>query len=220
MNNSNFQSSRSSKFSLSSRRPRYHLLRSSSTSVIMRHIYAIDIPTINSSPLFISTMSPHHLFIDVHRSSFRPQGGGGGMSHWGLYIIRVNHFLKSTLNEDEATVPTALWTLHRACAAGYCSQISYPFRGSSADLSGGSVNLIPFFHIFLFSIPLTRYARYLPGGEIDTLFTCFYWRGWCTGPNETCAPPPPPGHSALSSPRSFSSHRGVFFPGGGGGVLA
>ena len=41
------------------------------------------------------------------------RGGGGGMSHWGLYIIRVNHFLKSTLNEDEATVPTALWTLHR-----------------------------------------------------------------------------------------------------------
>ena len=25
------------------------------------------------------------------------------MSHWGLYNIRVNHFLKSTLNEDEAT---------------------------------------------------------------------------------------------------------------------
>ena len=23
------------------------------------------------------------------------------MSHWGLYIILVNHFLKSTLNEDE-----------------------------------------------------------------------------------------------------------------------
>ena len=62
------------------------------------------------------------------------------MSHWGVYIIRVNHFLKSTLNEDEATVPTALWTLHRACAPGYRSQI-YPFRGSS----GGYVNLIPFF---------------------------------------------------------------------------
>ena len=68
----------------------------------------------------------------------------GGMSHWGLYIIRVNHFLKSTLNEDEATVPTALWTLHRACAPGYSSQISYPFRG----LSAGSVNLIPFFSDF------------------------------------------------------------------------
>ena len=47
----------------------------------------------------------------------------------GLYIIRVNNFLKSTLNEDEATVPTALWTLHRTCAPGYRSQISYPFRG-------------------------------------------------------------------------------------------
>ena len=56
-----------------------------------------------------------------------------------------------------------------------------------------SVNLIPFFHVFLFSIPLTRYARYAPGGEIDTLFTRLYWRGWCTGPDETCPPPPPPG---------------------------
>ena len=31
-------------------------------------------------------------------------------------------------------------------------------------------------------------------GEKDTLFTRFYWHGWCTGPNETCPlPPPPPG---------------------------
>ena len=43
----------------------------------------------------------------------------------------------------------------------------------------------PFFHIFLFSIPFTRYAGYVPGGEKDTLFTCFYLRGWCTGPKET-----------------------------------
>ena len=28
-------------------------------------------------------------------------------------------------------------------------------------------------HIFLFSIPVTRYARYEPGGEKDTLFTRF-----------------------------------------------
>ena len=68
----------------------------------------------------------------------------GGMSHWGLYIIRVNHFLKSTLNEDEATVPTALWTLHRARAPGYRSQICYPFRGLSVDLSAEYENLIPF----------------------------------------------------------------------------
>ena len=88
-------------------------------------------------------------------------------------------------------VPTALWTLHRACALEYRSQISYPFPGLSADLFAESVNLIPFFHIFLFSIPLTRYARYEPGGKKDTLFTRFYWRGWCTGPNETCPPPPP-----------------------------
>ena len=119
------------------------------------------------------------------------------MSHWGLYIIRVNHFLKSILptNEDGATVPTALWTLHKSTRVRTgVSPRTFPtsFRGSSAGLSEGSVNLIPFFHIFLFSIPLTRYARYAPGGEIDTLFTRFYWRGWCTGPNETCPPPPPP----------------------------
>ena len=70
--------------------------------------------------------------------------------------------------------------------------IAPKFHTLSADhprtyLSGGSVNLIPFFfHIFLFSIPLMRYARYAPGGEKDTLFTRFYWRRWCTGPNETC----------------------------------
>ena len=29
---------------------------------------------------------------------------GGGMFHWGLYIIRDNPFLKSSLNEDETTV--------------------------------------------------------------------------------------------------------------------
>ena len=45
------------------------------------------------------------------------------MSHWGLYIIRVNHSLKGTLNEDEPRVRTKL-------APGYSSQISYPFRGS------------------------------------------------------------------------------------------
>ena len=103
---------------------------------------------------------------------------GGGMSHWGLSIICVNHFLKSTLNEDEARVSTALWTLHHACAPKYRSQISYPFRGSSADLSGDLWIWYPFFllHIFPLSIPLTRYARYAPGG---VFLTSFYWRGWC-----------------------------------------
>ena len=48
---------------------------------------------------------------------------GGGMSHWGLYIICVNHSLKGTLNEDEPRV-------HTKPAPGYRSQISYPFRGS------------------------------------------------------------------------------------------
>ena len=142
-----------------------------------------------------------------------PGGGGGGrgMSHWGLYIIRVNHFLKSTLNEDEATVPTALWTLYTARAhRGIAPRFPiYPFRGSSA-VSGGFVNLIPFF-FFLFSIPLTWYARYEPGGKKDTIFTRFYRRGWCTGPNETCPPPPPrppPGEREGMKKNTVPSRRG------------
>ena len=114
------------------------------------------------------------------------------MSHWGLYIIRVNHFLKSTLNEDETMVPTALWTLHRACAPRRTGVLLLDFLPFPRIVRGPvRADLwiwYPFFHIFLFSIPVTRYARYAPGGEIDTLFTRFYWRGWCTGPNETCPP--------------------------------
>ena len=49
----------------------------------------------------------------------------------------------------------------------------------------------PIFEISPFSIPSMRYAHYAPGGEKDTLFTRFYLRGWCTGPNETYPPPPP-----------------------------
>ena len=97
-------------------------------------------------------------------------GGGHTLSHWGLYIIRVNYFLKSTLNEDEATVPTALWTLHRACAH---QGIAPRFPTLSADCPRDLWIWYPFFHISRFSI----YARYEPGGEKDTLFTCFYWRG-------------------------------------------
>ena len=119
--------------------------------------------------------------------------GGGGMSHWGLYIILVNHFVKSTLIEDE-TIPKALWTRHRACAPGYRSQMSYPFRGSSADLPGGSAKLTPFFplNIFQFSIPLTRYARYAPGGEMDTLFSfyAFSFTRMMYRPQWNIPPPP------------------------------
>ena len=127
-----------------------------------------------------------------------PGGGGGGMCHWGLYIMRVNHFLKSTLKRGWSDGTHSSLNTTPRVRTGVSLPDSYPFRG----LSAGSVNLIPFFHIFLFSIPLTRgtrYARYEPGGEKDTLFTRFYWRGWYTGPNETCPPPPPPRGSGASS---------------------
>ena len=76
---------------------------------------------------------------------------------WALYIIRVNHFLKSTLIEDEETVPTALWTLQPRVRTGLSLPNFLPFlRIVRGHCPGGSVNLIPFFHIFLFSIPLTR----------------------------------------------------------------
>ena len=70
-----------------------------------------------------------------------PNGGGGG-GH--VLLGPVHHPLKSTLNKDEATIPTALSTRHRACAPGYRSQISYPFHGSS---------LIPFCSYFPVLIP-------------------------------------------------------------------
>ena len=69
----------------------------------------------------------------------------GGMSHWGLHIIRLNHSLKGTLNEDEASCLNTTPRVRTRPAPEYRSQIPYPFCESSADLSGGSVNLIPFF---------------------------------------------------------------------------
>ena len=135
-----------------------------------------------------------------------PGGGGGGMSHWDLYIICINDSLKGTQNEDEVTYPQScsLWTRHRACAPGPHRGITPKFPTLSADRQQtcpGDLwiwyHFPPFFHIFLFSIPLTRYASYTPGGEKDTstLFTCFYLRRWCTGPNETFPPPPPRNNS-------------------------
>ena len=78
---------------------------------------------------------------------------------------------------------------HYTARAHQARGIAPRFPTLSADCPRDLWIGYPFFlHIFLFSIPLTRYARYQPGGEKDTLFTRFYWRGWCTGPNETCPP--------------------------------
>ena len=120
-------------------------------------------------------------------------GGGGGMSHWGLlqlYIIRVNHFLKSTLNEDEATVPTlSEQYVHSACAPGYRSQISHPFRGLSADLSGVRGNcestLFSNFPVFDTLLPLTRYTCVTSQVAKKIPFFHVFLRMWCTGHNET-----------------------------------
>ena len=84
----------------------------------------------------------------------------GGMSHWGLYIIRVNHSLKGTLNDDEATILTALWTRHRECAPGPHQGITPKFPTLSADrrrtCSGDLWIWYPFLHYFLFSIRALR----------------------------------------------------------------
>ena len=104
----------------------------------------------------ISSADREFLFYPI--GSFRLQwtrtselvdtGGGGGISHRGLYIIRVNHSLKGTLIEDEATILTALWTRHRERAPGSHQGITPKFP----TLSGGPVRGIcefdtPFFPI-------------------------------------------------------------------------
>ena len=79
-----------------------------------------------------------------------PRGGGGrGMYHWGLCIILVNHFLKSILNEDESD-DTHISSLNTTPCDGVRAHqgIAPKFPTLSADLSGGSVNLIPFFSYF------------------------------------------------------------------------
>ena len=58
-----------------------------------------------------------------------PRGGGGGMSNWGLYIIRVNHFLKSTLHHPGAYAsrpPTQEWK--GPGTRQHPSRVSYPLR--------------------------------------------------------------------------------------------
>ena len=42
----------------------------------------------------------HWLQVFFHFFACAP--GGGGMPHWGLYIILVNHFLKSTLKHKDS----------------------------------------------------------------------------------------------------------------------
>ena len=127
--------------------------------------------------------------------SFGGGGGGGGHVSLGPVIIRVNHFLKSTLNEDEATVPTALWTLHRTCAPGYRSQISYPFRGPVWEICEFDT-LFAHFPVF----DTLNAIRTLRAGwrKRYPFFTRFYWLRCCPGPNETCPSPPPPRMSLYS----------------------
>ena len=129
----------------------------------------------------------------VHPTSMYLDPGGGG--HVSLGPV---HHPRQSLSEKHPKrgwsdgTHSSLNTIHRGITG-----VSLPdFPTLSADrprtCPGDLWIWYNFFHIFLFSIPLTRYARYAAGGEIDTLFTRFYWRGWCTGPNETCLKSPPP----------------------------
>ena len=125
----------------------------------------------------------------IHQSRGMGVGGGGG--HVSLGPVHHPHKSLSEKHpkrgwSDDDT-HSSLNTTPRV-RTGLSIPNFLPFPRTCR--SRGSVDLIPFFHIFLFLIPLTRYARYVPGGEKDTLFTRFYLRGWCTSPNETC----PPGH--------------------------
>ena len=90
------------------------------------------------------------------------------MSHWGLSIIRVNHFLKGTLNEDEATVPTAS-EHYTAVHTG----VSFPDFLPFPRIVHGICEFEPFFSYLPGFDTLNGYARYEPGGEKDTQ-TRFY----------------------------------------------
>ena len=49
----------------------------------------------------------------------------------------------------------------------------------------------PFFHIFLFSIPLTWYARYAPGGKKIPFLSVFNYADDVQAPMRHAPPPPP-----------------------------
>ena len=102
----------------------------------------------------------------------------------GLYIIRVNHSLKGTLNEDEPRV------LHQA-RAGVSLPNFLPFHADRRwTCPGDLVNLIPFFPLFSCTFDTLNAIRALRAGwlKIYHLRTRFYLCGWCTGPNETYPP--------------------------------
>ena len=105
----------------------------------------------------------------------------GAMSHWGLYIIRVNHSLKGTLNEDEPRVRTKP-------APGYRSQISYLSADRRWTCPGDLWIWYPFFPYFPVFDTLNAIRALRAGWWKYTLFTRFNLRGWCTGPNETYPP--------------------------------
>ena len=125
----------------------------------------------------------------------KPRGGGACLIGAGTSSASITLILKSRpRNEDEATVYThsSLNTYYnRTCACGAHRCIAPKFPTLSADRPWTCLgDLWIWYYIFLFSIPLTRYARYAPGGEIDTLFTRFSWRGWCTCRPQWDMPPP------------------------------
>ena len=100
--------------------------------------------------------------------------------------VRVNHFLKSTLNEDE--VLNNFDTLYRETIRDiFC----IPLIGIFFFFF-----FFFFLHIFLFSIPLTRYAQYAPGGEkeffLNVLLRVFIYADDVQVQWDMLPPPPPP----------------------------
>ena len=116
-------------------------------------------------------------------------GGGGG--HVSLGPV---HHPRQSLSEEH---PKRGWSdgTHSSLntTPHVRTGISLPdFLPFPRTCLGRSVNLIPFLHIFLFSIPLTLYARYAPGGEKDTLFYTFLLTRMLSRPQWDMPPPPPP----------------------------
>ena len=85
--------------------------------------------------------------------------------------------------------------MNRACAPSPRRSIAPKFPTLSADrrwtCPGDLWIWYPFFPYFPVFDTINAIRALRAGWWKYTLFTRFYLRGWCTGPNETYPPPPP-----------------------------
>ena len=92
----------------------------------------------------------------------------------------------------EATAPTALWTLHRACAprTGVSVPDFLPFPRIVRGPVRGICEFDTLFSYFPVLDTLNAMRALRAGWRKRYPFYAFLLTRWCTGPNETCPPPP------------------------------